>query len=256
MYDESMDMKHDDSLVGQVALVTGGSGGLGQSMVRSLAGRGAKVVVHFGGNSEGADEVVREVVDAGGTAVAVQADLTDAKEIVRLYDACEAAFGKLDIVVNNAGVGGGGRFVDMDLEALDRLLAVNFRAVVLSLSEAGKRMNDGGAIVNVSSMLGDYPLAGTGAYSATKAAVDVLSRTAAKEFGERGISVNSLSPGATLPGMFGKSAQERQDAFAAQTPLGRLGKAEDLGEMVAFLVSGPGKWINGSVVTADGGYSA
>lgn len=243
-------------LTGKKALVTGASGGIGKHIAMALAKRGAQVVIHYGGNAEAADAVQKEIEQAGGEAICVQADMTKAEEIERLYDDAEDAVGRLDIVVNNAGVPGGSLLTDLDLDTVDNLINVNFRAVALSLQQAGKRMNDGGAIVNISSMLGTRPLPGTSVYSATKAAVDVLSKMAAKEFGARQISVNSLSPGATLPGMFGRGTEEKQQAFADATPLKRLGKSEDIAEMVVFLVSDAGRWINGSVVTADGGYSA
>lgn len=159
-------------------------------------------------------------------------------------------------MINNAGVGSTGNLVETEVEALDRLIDVNFRAVALSLKEAGRRLREGGVVINISSMLGDHPLPGTATYAATKAAVDLLSRGAAREFAERRISVKSLSPGATVPGMFGASPQERQDAFAADTPLGRIGRAGEIADAVVFLASPSGRWINGAVVTADGGYSA
>ncbi|SHJ91563.1 3-oxoacyl-[acyl-carrier protein] reductase [Rubritalea squalenifaciens DSM 18772] len=243
------------NLSGKKALVTGASGGIGKHIAIALAKRGAQVVVHYGGNAEAAEEVQQEIEKQGGEAICVQADLTQADQIEKLYDDAEDAVGTLDIVINNAGVPGGSLLTDLDLETVDNLINVNFRAVALSLQQAGKRLNDGGAIVNISSMLGTRPLPGTSVYSATKAAVDVLSKMAAREFGERQISVNSLSPGATLPGMFGRGTAEKQQAFADATPLKRLGKAEDIAEMAVFLVSEPGRWINGSVVTADGGYS-
>ncbi len=249
-------MTQSIDLSGKTALVTGASGGIGQAIARALASAGAAVAVHYNSHQEEADELVAELVGNGAKAVAIGANLREAKEIRELYDRAESELGPLDFVVNNAGVGGSGMLTDTDLEKLDLLIDINFRAVVLSLAEAGRRLKEGGAIVNISSMLGDYPLPGTTPYSATKAAVDVLARGAAKEFGDRGISVTSLSPGATLPGMFGKSTEERQKEFANSTPLKRLGEADDIAAMVVFLFSAPGRWINGAVITADGGFSA
>lgn len=244
------------SLTGQAALVTGASGGIGQAIAKALAGAGAKVVLHYHSNGEGAEALATELEAAGGTAVAIGADLCEAAEIERLYDGAEQAVGALDIVVNNAGVGSSGPLVETDLEKFDLMLAVNFRAVALSLRQAGRRLREGGAVVNISSMLGDHVLPGTTTYAATKAAVNLLSRGAAKEFAERRISVTSLSPGATVPGMFAKSSEERKEAFAKETPLGRLGEADEIAAAVLFLVSKPGRWVNGAVLTADGGYSA
>lgn len=246
----------DTTLQGQSALVTGASGGIGSAIARALSHAGAAVAVHYHSGREEAENLVKEIEAAGGKAAAVRADLTKAEDIEALYNKAEEALGTLDIVVNNAGVGSAGTLVDTDLEKLDLLIAVNFRAVALSLQQAGKRLREGGVVVNISSMLGDHVIPGTTTYGATKAAVDLLSRGAAKEFAERRISVKSLSPGATIPGMFGKSTEERQEEFASNTPLGRNGRAGEIAEMVAFLVSGPGRWINGTVVTADGGYSA
>jgi 3-oxoacyl-[acyl-carrier protein] reductase len=244
------------TLAGKTALVTGASGGIGAAISRALASAGASVALHYHSGSERAEELAVELKLMGVRAVALRADLCEASEIESLFDRAEAELGSLDILVNNAGVGTTGTLADTDVEKLDRLIAVNFRAVALALRQAATRLREGGTVINISSMLGDHPLPGTTTYAATKAAVDLLSRGAAREFGERRISVKSVSPGATLPGMFGESPKERQDALAAETPLGRLGRAEDIAAMVAFLASEPGRWINGTVVTADGGYSA
>lgn len=246
----------EQALENQSALVTGASGGIGGEIARALSRAGAAVALHYHGHREKAEALAGEITDTGGKAVAIPADLREAADIRTLYDRAEEALGTLDIVVNNAGVGTTGNLVETGVDELDRLIDVNFRAVALSLKEAGSRLREGGVVINISSMLGDHPLPGTTSYAATKAAVDLLSRGAAREFAGRRISVKSLSPGATVPGMFGESPQERQDAFAADTPLGRIGQAGEIADAVVFLASASGRWINGAVVTADGGYSA
>ena len=244
------------ALKNQSALVTGASGGIGQAIARALARAGAAVALHYRGGRAEAETLAREIEEAGGRAVAIAADLRKAEEIEALYARAEEALGTPAIVINNAGVGTTGNLVETGTDELDKLIDVNFRAVALSLRQAGRRVRKGGVVINISSMLGDRPLPGTTTYAATKAAVNLLSRGAAREFAGRGISVKALSPGATVPGMFGESPQERQDAFAGETPLGRIGSAADIADTVVFLASAPGRWINGAVVTADGGYSA
>lgn len=243
-------------LTSQNVIVTGASGGIGQAICLAMAEAGACVAAHYSQNQQTAMELVEKINHQGGKALAVQADLAQPNAAEQLFNQAEAQLGQINILVNNAGVGCTAKFTDLELSILDHTLNINLRAVILLLQQAGKRLANQGAIINISSMLGQHAMPGKGVYSATKAAVDILTRTAALEFGERGISVTSLSPGATSPGMFDNSSEERKAAFAQATPLKRIGNAHDIAAMAVFLASQPGRWINGTTLLADGGYSS
>jgi 3-oxoacyl-[acyl-carrier protein] reductase len=238
----------------KVALVTGASRGIGRTIAERLAGDGASVVVHYyPSERQDAEDVVRGIKGAGGTAVAAPADIADAAQLRGLFDLAEKEFGGLDILVLNAANVNHGTIVDTTDEQFDAMFAVNARAGFIALREAALRLPDGGRIVAISAGLTRMPRTGTGVYAASKAAVDHLVRVLAHEVGPRGITVNSVLPGAVLTPALVAAGQAVIDAEVANTPLGRVGQPEDIADIVRFLVSDQGRWITGQTIGAGGG---
>lgn len=242
------------ALQGKVALVTGASQGIGRTIAERLAGDGASVVVNYYPSSrQDAEDVVRGIQAAGGAAVAAPADIADAAELRGLFDVAEKEFGHLDIVVLNASNTTHGTIADTSDEQFDAIFATNVRSGFIALREAAIRLPGGGRIVAISAGLTLMPRPGTGIYAASKAAVDHLVRVLAHEVGARGITVNSVLPGAVLTPALLKAGQAVIDAEVAQTPLGRVGQPEDIADIVRFLVSEQGGWITGQTIGAGGG---
>ncbi|MEH0934490.1 SDR family oxidoreductase [Micromonospora psammae] len=242
------------ALQGKVALVTGASQGIGRTIAERLAGDGASVVVNYYPSSrQDAEDVVRGIQAAGGAAVAAPADIADAAQLRGLFDVAEKEFGHLDIVVLNASNTTHGTIADTSDEQFDAIFATNVRSGFIALREAAIRLPDGGRIVAISAGLTLMPRPGTGVYAASKAAVDHLVRVLAHEVGARGITVNSVLPGAVLTPALLKAGQAVIDAEVAQTPLGRVGQPEDIADIVRFLVSEQGGWITGQTIGAGGG---
>ncbi len=239
----------------RVALVTGGSGGIGQAICKRLAADGFAVVVHYGSNQDGANAVVDEIKQSGGEAVAMSADMTKEDDVVKLFQQIMDTLQRIDVAVANAGVGGGGPVAELELEKFDQLIATNLRGAFLTVREAARKLADNGRIIFISSQLAMRPLPGTGAYSATKAAMDALIVSLADEVGGRGITVNSVRPGATEPGMFASSDEERKEHFRQLSPFKRLGRAEDTANVVSFVASEDASWVTGQHIRADGGAS-
>lgn len=239
----------------KTAIVTGGSGGIGSELCRRLATDGFQVLVHYGSNRAEAEKVVEQICSGGGKAVACSANIADEAEMKHLFETAEKELGGIDVVVANAGTSGGAPVQELELDVFDRVVSVNFRAAFLTVREAARRLRDSGRIIFVSSLLAGRPMAGTGVYSATKAAMDAMVVSLSHELGERGITVNSVRPGATVPGMFGKSNPERKEKFRRMSPFNRLGTPADIAAAVSFLASEDGAWITGQVLNADGGAS-
>jgi 3-oxoacyl-[acyl-carrier protein] reductase len=242
------------SLDGKTALVTGGSRGIGRAVVERLARDGATVTFSFEHNEEAAIDVVGAVVSAGGTARSVRADLADIRDVVRLYDEAEAGGEGLDIVVNNAAVATVGLIVDTSDDDFDRVMAVNLKGTFVSIREAAKRLRAGGRIVNISTVNTVMHAPGIALYAASKGAVEQLTVVAAHELGGRGITVNTVSPGATETDMLhANNSAEARVAMAGMSPLGRLGQPADVADVVAFLVGPDGGWMTGQNLRAGGG---
>ncbi|MGK5440350.1 SDR family oxidoreductase [Micromonospora sp. URMC 105] len=242
------------TLQGKVALVTGASQGIGRAIAERLAGDGASVVVNYYPSSrQDAEDVVRGIQTAGGVAVAAPADIADAAQLRGLFDVAEKEFGHLDIVVLNASNTTHSTIVDTSDEQFDAMFATNVRSGFIALREAAIRLPDGGRIVAISAGLTLMPRPGTGVYAASKAAVDHLVRVLANEVGARGITVNSVLPGAVMTPALIKAGQAVIDAEVAKTPLGRVGQPEDIADIVRFLVSEQGGWITGQTIGAGGG---
>jgi len=244
------------SLASKVAIVTGGSRGIGADISKTLARAGARVAVNYCTDRNAADAVVAEIAADGGEAFAVRADVSQAAEIRALFSATEERFGQAHILVNNAGIILYKRVEEITDEELDRILNINVKGVFYALREAARRLADGGRIVNLSSSATRLMLPTYGAYVATKAAVEQLTRIFAKEIGPRGITVNSVSPGPTNTELFraGKS-EETIQRLATMAALGRLGEPDDVARVVLFLVSDDARWVTGQNVGVNGGFA-
>lgn len=239
----------------RTAIVTGGSGGIGSQICRRLALDGFRVVVHYGRDRETAESVVREITDLGGLAISHSADITDEDAVKKLFEFVLSEFGSIDAVVANAGIGGGGSIDQVELVDFQKLVSVNLVGTFLTLREAARWLSNCGRLIFVSSQLAERPRAGTGAYSATKAGVDAMLVSMSHELGARGITVNSVRPGATEPGMFSESSEERKKFFRDLSPFKRLGHPSDISAVVSFLASGDAAWMTGQHIRADGGAS-
>jgi len=242
-------------LSGKVALVTGAGRGIGKQIALRLAAAGASIVVHFSGSEAGAAATVDEIVEAGGKAIRVRADISKRSEVEQLFGAIDQHFDRLDIVVNSAGVSGGGSLADLDEEQLEWMLGVNLRGPLYIAAEAASRLRDGGRIINLSSSLGEFPMAGAGIYSATKVAIKSFTESWAKELGRRGVTVNTVIPGATAPGMMDRAPQETRAFFEQASPFGRIGTAGEVAAVVAFLASPEASWVSGAHILANGAAS-
>ncbi len=237
----------------RVAIVTGGSGGIGRAVVERLSADGMPVVVAYSGNADRAAEVVGSIGAAGGRAVAARADVAEPDEVDALFDTAEREFGGVDVVVNTAAIMVLAPLVDLDLDDLDRMHRTNIRGTFVVSRAAAKRLRSGGALIDFSTTVTKLAFPTYGAYAASKGAVDALTPVLAKEMRGRDITVNAVAPGPTATPMFltGKS-QETIDHLANQAPLERLGTPDDIAEAVAFL-AGPARWINGQIVYVNGG---
>jgi 3-oxoacyl-[acyl-carrier protein] reductase len=237
----------------RVAVVTGASGGIGRSVAERLAADGMRVVVHFAGNAERAEQAVDAITAAGGTATAIHADVADEDEVRALFDRTEAVYGGVDVVVHAAGVMLLSPLAELALEDLDRMHRTNVRGTFVVDQQAARRLRAGGAIVNFSSSVVKLALPAYTAYAATKGAVDAMTLILAKELRGRDVTVNAVAPGPTATSLFldGKD-QATIDRLAGMAPLERLGTPDDVTEAVAFL-AGPARWVNGQVLYVNGG---
>lgn len=236
----------------KTALVTGAERGIGRAIALRLGAEGATVVVNFLEDARAAKAVVEAIRVAGGRAEAHQADVAQERDVERLFE----PLSHLDILVNNAATGATGKLEELRVEDIDRVFAVNVRGVALCARAASARMGEGGRIINLSSSTTRYPLAGMGVYTASKAAVKAFTEVWARELGERGINVNSVLPGPTVPGMTDLAPEAVKLAMAAASPYGRLGTAEDIADVVAFLCSPGSRWVSGQHICANGAASA
>ncbi|MDV4165639.1 SDR family oxidoreductase [Rhizobium leguminosarum] len=239
---------------GKVALVTGASRGIGAVVARRLAKDGFTVVINYSGNAAPAEELVQEIEQAGGKALTAKADVSDAEAVRRMFDAAEAAFGGVDVLINNAGIMMLSSLAEADDANFDRQIGVNLKGTFNTLREAAKRLRDGGRVVNFSTSVVGLKLETYGVYAATKAAVETLTAIMAKEMRGRNITVNAIAPGPVATDLFlnGKS-DELIARMAKMNPLERLGTPEDIAAAVAFLAGPDGGWINGQTLRANGG---
>ncbi len=247
----------DRKLGGKVALVTGASKGIGASIAKHLAREGAAVVVNYHSGKSDADRVVTEITRGGGKAIAVQANLSQRAEIDRLFAETRKAFGRLDILVNNAGIYEFTPLEKVTEEHFHKQFNLNVLGLILASQKAAEYFDSaGGCIINIGSGAGINPVPGASVYSATKAAVDAITKSLSKELGARKIRVNSLNPGMVetegvhTAGVLGTDFHKQ---ILAQTPLGRIGQPEDIGKVAAFLASDDAGWISGETLLVAGG---
>jgi 3-oxoacyl-[acyl-carrier protein] reductase len=237
----------------RVAIVTGGSGGIGRVAAERLAADGMAVVVSYAGNPVRADQAVQAIENSGGTAIAVRADVADQAEITALFDQAERRFGGVDVVVNTAGIMLLAPLAELDFAAFDRMHRINVRGTFVAGQQAARRVRAGGAIINFSSSVTKLALTSYTAYAATKGAVDAMTLILAKELRGRDITVNAVAPGPTATPLFLDGKPDAVvERLASMSPLERLGTPADIAEVVSFL-AGPGRWVNGQVLYANGG---
>ena len=243
-------------LNGKVAIVTGASSGIGAAIAKAFAAEGATVVVNYAAGKDRADAVVTSIEAAGGKALAIQADMSNSVEVVRMFDAVVAHdLGKIDVLVNNAGVAVFEMAADLTEDAFHKQFNVNVLGSFLAVREALKNFNDaGGSIINISSILSTHPSPATSVYSATKGAIDTMTYGLARELGPRGIRVNAIRPGYTnTPATDGNFAGDFGKTLLAETPLGRFGEPEDIARTAVFLASDDSHWISGESIRSTGG---
>ena len=238
-------------LAGKVALVTGAGRGIGREIALRLARDGAMLIVHYASSKAGADETVSMIEATGETAISYQADISKREEVLALFRAIDREPGALDIVVNNSGVSGGGPLADVRSEDIEAIFGINVFGPLYIACEAAKRLRNGGRIINFSSSVAKYPLAGSGVYSAAKCAVESFTESWARELGSRDITVNTVIPGATSPGMSDNSPEYRE-FFENASPFKRIGKAGEIASVVAFLASPEASWVSGAHILANG----
>ncbi|MFD8075904.1 SDR family oxidoreductase [Streptomyces sp. NPDC059718] len=237
----------------RVAIVTGGSRGIGREVALRLAADGQAVVVAYAGNQADADATVTQIAAIGGSGLAVRADVADEKAVQELFDAAEREFGGVDVVVNSAGLMILNTVADFDLDALDRMHRTNIRGTFVVNQQAARRLREGGAVINVSSSQTRIATPTYAAYAASKGAVEAISLILARELRGRDITVNAVAPGPVATDLFLNGKDEATiERFAKLNPLERLGSPQDVAEIVSFL-AGPGRWINGQTIFANGG---
>lgn len=245
-------------LTGKIAVVTGASKGIGASVAIHLAAEGATVVVNYSSSKEGADHVVDEIVRNGGKAIAVQANVTVQADIQRLFSETQKAFGKLDILINNAGLYEFFPLEDITTEHFNKTFDLNVLGLLFASQEAAKYFgHSGGSIVNIGSIASATNLAGTSVYSASKASVDAITKSLSKELGPRKIRVNSVNPGMVeTEGTHtaGITESDFRKQFESQTSLGRIGQPKDIALPVVFLASDDASWITGETLFVTGGF--
>jgi len=246
-------------LTGKVAIVTGASKGIGAGIAKGLAAAGAAVVVNYASSKEGADRVIADITGKGGKAIAVKADVSKATDVRRLFDETKKAFGSLDVLVNNAGIYKFAPLEEVTEDEFHRQFNTNVLGLLLATKEAMKHFGaDGGSVINISSMASMSPTPTAVVYSATKGAVDTITRVLAKELGPKKIRVNAINPGGVETEgthSMGVIGSDFEKYMIARTPLGRLGQPDDITPVAVFLASAASGWMTGETIAVAGGFS-
>lgn len=241
------------TLNNKVILVTGASRGIGAEIAQQLASAGAKIIVNYAGGREAAEKVVASIQDNGGNAIAIQADVSNAEAVKQLFDQAISHYGKIDVLVNNAGIMITKLIKDTTDEDFSRQFDINVRGTFNTLREAATKLADNGSIINFSSTTTRVMMPAYGTYVATKGAVEQLTRVFAKEVGSRGINVNAILPGPTNTALFTEGKpQEVIDRLASLNAFNRLGEPADIAKIVVFLAGDDAKWISGQTIGANG----
>jgi 3-oxoacyl-[acyl-carrier protein] reductase len=251
-----MSNTNSNKLAGKVALVTGGSRGLGAGIAKRLAADGANVAVTYSKGADAAAAVVKSIEQAGGKGLAIQADAADAAAAKNAVEKTVSTFGRLDILVNNAGTAIPKPFEEATLEELDLIININFRGVLVATQAALKYLKEGGRIITIGSCVGERTMTpGLAAYAATKGAVKMFTQGLAREVGERGITVNNVQPG-PIDTDLNPAASEWAKPQIANTALKRYGQVDDIAAMVAFIAGPEASYVTGANLTVDGGTNA
>jgi 3-oxoacyl-[acyl-carrier protein] reductase len=240
--------------INKVAIATGASRGIGAAVAERLAADGFTVVINYSGDTKSAEALARKIEGSGGRALTAKADVSDPAAVRGMFDAAEAAFGGVDVLVNNAGIMKLAKIADSDDALFDQQVAINLKGSFNAMREAARRLRDGGRIVNFSTSVVGTRIETYGVYAATKAAIETMTAVLSKELRGRSITVNAVAPGPTATDLFLKGkTQEIIERFAKMNPLERLGTPEDIAASVAFLAGPDGSWINGQTLRANGG---
>jgi 3-oxoacyl-[acyl-carrier protein] reductase len=245
-----------EKLEGKIALVTGGSRGIGAAIAKRLAIDGAKVAITYTKGADAAASVVKTIERAGGSAIAIEADAVDARAVQAAIEKAVARFGKLDVLVNNAGTAIPGKFEEATLEELDRVIDINVRGTLVATQAALKHMNDGGRIIMIGSCVGERMMTpGLVSYAATKGAIKIFTQGLSREVGDRGITVNNIQPG-PIDTELNPATGEWAVPQKANTALNRYGSVDDVAALVAFVAGPEASYITGASLTVDGGTNA
>jgi len=244
------------NIVTRSAIVTGASGGIGRAVAKRLASDGFAIAVNYAGNPAKAQEVVAEIKGAGGRALAIQGDIANADAVENLFKQTQDTYGRIDVVVNNAGIMPLSAIAKGDVETFDKVIATNLRGIFLVLAQAAQHMAKGGRIIALSSSVLAKSFPTYGAYIASKAGVEGLVRVLANELRGRKVTVNAVAPGPVGTDLFLKGKTQAQiDELSKVPPLERLGQPEDIANVVSFLAGPDGGWVNGQVLRANGGFA-
>lgn len=239
---------------GKVAIVTGASRGIGRAIAINLASKGASVVINYSRDEEGANLVLKEIISLGGYGKIIKADVSNFSEANYLVEECIKTLGRADILINNAGISYNGLFIDMTKEAMDRVIDVNIKGTMyMCHSFMQKVLGKNGVIVNVSSIWGQVGASCEAVYCASKGAINLLTNSLAKEMGLSGIRVNAVAPGVIETKMNNNLSDEEKESLCDDIAIGRFGKCEEVANVISFLCSDEASYMNGKVITVDGG---